>query len=83
MKYFQSIADKLTKAKVPCKVKLTDEGTVIVECGFNYPDSIFDQIMDATDDADIEVCGSESGSKIVASKVIAGGPKRYFRIYAH
>jgi uncharacterized protein (DUF302 family) len=79
-KYFQTISDNLAKAKVPCKVKLTEEGRVIVECGFNYPDSLFDKIMYATDDADIDVCAEESGNRIISSRLIAGGPQKYSRI---
>lgn len=78
-KYFQTIADQLTKAKVPCKVKLTSEDCVIVECGFNYPDNLFNKIMSATDNADIDVCAEEYGNKIITSRSIAGGPKRYLR----
>ncbi len=81
MKYFENIADQLVKAKIPCCLKLTADAEIIVECGFNYPDSLVDKIIDAVGDADIDVCAEESGSKIISSKIIAGGPKRYLRTF--
>jgi hypothetical protein len=41
---FQKLVQSLEQAKVPCNVKLFKSGSISVECGFNWPDEMFDQI---------------------------------------
>lgn len=78
MENFNKVVELLTAAKVPCKVKLTDgKDEIIVECGWNYPDEMFYRIMDAIGDINVSVCAEESGNKVISSRLISGGPKRY------
>lgn len=78
---YEQLIKNLEKAKVPCKVKLSDH-TIIIECGWDFPDRIFHKVSDAADaanlkDSEIEVCAEESGAKVIDSKRVNGGPKRY------
>lgn len=78
MENFNKVVELLTVTKVPCKVKLTDDkDEIIVECGWNYPDEMFYRIMDAIGDINVSVCAEESGNKVISSRLISGGPKRY------
>lgn len=78
---YEALIKNLEKAKIPCKVKLMDD-EIVIECGWNFPDRIFDKVSDAADDAnlkssDINVCAEQDGGKVLDSKRINGGPKRY------
>jgi len=80
---FQKLVQGLEQAKVPCNVKLFSYGeatTISVECGFNWPDEMFDQISAIAESIDVpvSVCASVSGVPPVDQKQIAGGPKTYF-----
>jgi len=82
---FPELVAALEKAKVPCKVKLLDapHSEIVVECGWDYPDSIFDKVDKAANSVglntsnNVNVCADQSGGTVVDSKRIAGGPKRY------
>lgn len=81
-KYPEFVA-ALEKAKVPCKVKLMKDDTIAVECGWDYPDRIFDKVDDAATSvglntsSNVDVCAEQAGGTVIDSKRIAGGPKRY------
>jgi len=84
---FQKLVQGLEQAKVPCNVKLFSitgkygaATTISVECGFNWPEEMFDQISAIAEavDVPVSVCASVSGFAIVDQKKIAGGPKTYF-----
>ncbi len=68
----------LEKAKVPCKVN-----KITVECGWDYPDRIFDKVDKAAESVglntskNVDVCAEQGGGTVVDSNRIAGGPKRY------
>jgi hypothetical protein len=71
----------LEQAKVPCNVKLFKNcGSISVECGFNWPDEMFDQIADVAEavDVPVSVCASVDGGILIDQQQIAGGPKTYF-----
>jgi len=78
---YDALIKALEKAKVPCRVKLTND-EVIIECGWNYPDRIADKVFDAADlvglkDSEISVSAEHSGPGVIDTKKINGGPKRY------
>jgi UDP-N-acetylglucosamine transferase subunit ALG13 len=78
---YEQLIKNLEKAKVPCKVKLTDS-EIIIECGWNYPDSLADKVFDAADaanlkDNEISVVADHAGPGIIDTKRLNGGPKRY------
>lgn len=77
---FQKLVQSLEQAKVPCNVKLFKCGSISVECGFNWPDEMFEQISDiaAAVDVPVSVCASVSGVPPVDQQQIAGGPKTYY-----
>lgn len=76
----------LEKKNVPCRVKLNNwngRQEIDVECGRDYPDSLFDKITDAYEKIEglssqnVSVCADSSGATVIKSTRIAGGPKRY------
>jgi len=78
---YEQLIKNLEKAKIPCNVKLQDS-SIVIECGWDFPDRIFHKVSDAADaanlkDSEIEVCAEQSGGKILDSKRVNGGPKRY------
>ncbi len=78
---YEQLIKNLEKAKVPCKVKLTKD-SVVVECGWDYPDKVSDKVFDAADAANIKsselsVCAEHDGPGIIDYEKINGGPKRY------
>ena len=77
---FQKLVQGLEQAKVPCNVKLFKGGSISVECGFNWPDEMFDQIADVAESVDVpvSVCASVDGGILIDQQQIAGGPKTYF-----
>jgi hypothetical protein len=77
MSNFKTVVSQLSAANVPCRVKEVAGGNIIVELGFNYPDEMFDQVIDAVGYTSVEVCAEVSGFDIVNSSSVAGGPKRH------
>jgi hypothetical protein len=78
-KRFDRLVARLQKTNLRVRVKMEiDE--VIVECGFNYPDEIAEQIFGIADELsmDVTVCAEQHGGKILDSVTINGGPKRFF-----
>lgn len=79
---FPELVAALEKAKIPCKVKLFDK-EIVVECGWDYPDKIFDKVDKAATavglntSTNVNVCADQAGGTVIDSKRIAGGPKRY------
>jgi hypothetical protein len=83
---YKLLVAALEKKKVPCRVKLSDwqgRNEIDVECGRDYPDSIFNKISDCYDKIEglnsnnVSVCAESSGATVLHSTRIAGGPKRY------
>jgi hypothetical protein len=81
---FNDLAAELEKRRVPCKLQLVDAWGNFefhILCGWDYPDKIADKAFDAIEASGVNagVMADQSGGKIVKSKMIAGGPKRYSR----
>jgi len=81
---FRKVVAELEKRRIPCKVQLMQFGgrlNIDVLCGFDYPDSLFDKVSDASDavGVDVDVSADQSGGTTLDSERIAGGPKRYER----
>jgi len=77
-KGFDRLVARLQKTNLRVRVKMEiDE--VIVECGFNYPDEIAEEIFQIADDLSMEVtvCAEQHGGKILDSITINGGPRRF------
>ena len=74
---FDKIVKALTKAKIPCLLKETNQSEYIIELGGWYPDELVDQIYEAIPDYKGTICASSSGHVVVASTRICGGPKNY------
>ena len=77
-KGFDRLVAKLQKTNLRVRVKM-EINEVIVECGFNYPDEIAEEIFQIADDLSMEVtvCAEQHGGKILDSITINGGPKRF------
>lgn len=74
---FNKIAEALTNAKIPCRLKETNQPEYIIELGSRYPDELVDRIYEAVPDFRGCICAESSGDVVVASARICGGPKRY------
>ena len=77
-KSFERLVARLQKTSLKVRVKM-EINEVIVECGFNYPDEIAEQIFQIADELSMEVtvCAEQHGGKILDSITINGGPKRF------
>ena len=77
-KGFDRLVARLQKTNLRVKVKM-EINEVIVECGFNYPDEIAEEIFQIADDLSMEVtvCAEQHGGKILDSITINGGPRRF------
>ncbi len=82
---FELLLKALEKAKVPCKVVLGEFGgtpEISIQLGWNYPDRLADKSWDAAKAAGLEgteysICAESHGGKILQSRLVSGGPKRY------
>ena len=79
---YKDLVAILSKERVPCKVTLTDTPEIIVECGWDYPDSLFEKITRLGESVGIPVktlniCAESYGHSMIESARIGGGPKRY------
>jgi hypothetical protein len=81
-KDFEKLADALEKHRVPCKLVLSSmfgRTELEVLCGRDYPEKLAWKVDDAMEEAGVQagVSADISGPKILKSRRIAGGPKRY------
>jgi len=83
MTQYQKLVQGLEQAKVPCNVKLFNTGEIVVECGMNYPDEVFEQVWDAAQSvglstgAKFSICADVHGGVVEIQQRVCGGPKRY------
>ena len=83
MTQFQKLVAGLEQAKVPCNVKLFNTGGIAVECGWNYPDEVFEQVYDVAKplglykNPDFSICADVHGGVLEIQQRVFGGPKRY------
>jgi hypothetical protein len=77
-KGFDRLVARLQKTNLRVRVKM-EINEVIVECGFNYPDEIAEEIFQIADDLSMEVtvCAEQHGGKVLDSITINGGPRRF------
>ena len=77
-KGFDRLVARLQKTSLRVRVKM-EINEVIVECGFNYPDEIAEEIFQIADDLSMEVtvCAEQHGGKVLDSITINGGPRRF------
>ena len=77
-KRFDRLVARLQKTNLRVRVKM-EINEVIVECGFNYPDEIAEEIFQIADDLSMEVtvCAEQHGGKVLDSITINGGPRRF------
>jgi len=83
MTQFQKLVQGLEQAKVPCNVKLFNTGEIAVECGWNYPDEVFEQVdavamsLDLYTGGKFSICADVHGGVVEIQQRVYGGPKRY------
>jgi len=72
------LVKKLTEKKIPCRVKVADDQTIIL-LGAYYPDSLCDKVYDILESLgmEAEICADYSGGSVQKNISINGGPKRY------
>lgn len=77
---FENVVEVLSKAKVPCRVKEDDNGTIDIELGFDYPEILVDDIYKAFNQnlpTNIIICADSCGGKVINITNIAGGKRNY------
>jgi hypothetical protein len=76
-KFVEALRDK----GISCKTKLMKD-EVVVECGRDFPDKLFDKIHKQATKLNIQeslsVCAEQSGGEVIDSDRINGGPKNYW-----
>ena len=81
---FGLFVEELEKRGVPCVVKLL-ANEVLVECGWDYPDRVADQVFGAADKVgisgnELDLCAEACGHGVPEKTArVAGGPRRYGR----
>lgn len=73
---FEAAKQALVKAQVPCRLKDTDR-ELVIEFGWNWPESLVDQVYRALPNFKGSLCAEQHGGAINQSVDIAGGPRRY------
>lgn len=77
-KGFDRLVARLQKTSLRVRVKM-ESNEIIVECGFNYPDEMAEELFNIADELSMEitVCAEQHGGKVLDSVTINGGPKRF------
>lgn len=83
---YDKLASVLEKNNYPCRISLQSfrgKEEICVETGTDCPEELDDNIHDAAilcgfKHGELSLCGESSGSEIIETQRIAGGPKRYF-----
>lgn len=77
-KRFDRLVARLQKTSLNVRVKM-EVNEIIVECGFNYPKSVSDELNAIADEfcMEITICSEQSGGKVLDSVIINGGPRRF------
>jgi hypothetical protein len=77
-KGFDRLVARLQKTSLRVRVKM-EANEIIVECGFNYPDEMAEELFNIADELSMEitVCAEQHGGKVLDSVTINGGPKRF------
>ncbi len=77
-KGFDRLVARLQKTSLRVRVKM-EANEIIVECGFNYPDEMAEELLNIADELSMEitVCAEQHGGKVLDSITINGGPKRF------
>ena len=75
---FEKLLEDLKKAGLQVTVKKFDNGTIQVQCGWNYPDEMYFQVSDIAEEIGIEISVSaESCGGQFEEFVINGGYRRH------
>ena len=79
MTNFQKLVQGLQEANAPCNVKLFNTGDISVECGWNYPDEIFEQVDSIAKAVGVrvDICADVHGGEVEIQQRVFGGPKIY------
>ena len=64
-------------------MSLMEDNEIVVECGWNYPDKLYNKIADKAEEMDIyenlSICAESSGGNVLLTQRINGGPKSSYR----
>ena len=79
---YEKVVNGLESLNIPSRIKLDEDGTINIELGFDYPDSLAGKVFDLLDelnvDAQIMASTSIRGIKRTTTN---GGPQEYEREY--
>ena len=64
----------------PSRVKLEEDGTINIELGFDYPDSLARKVFDLIDELGVKAhVSAETSVRGIESTTTNGGPQQYER----
>jgi len=73
---FEFAVQRLTEAKLSCRLKETDT-ELVIELGYGWPEELAEVIHRILPDFDGSICAESCGGKELKVKSICGGPKTY------
>jgi len=83
---FMEVLKVLRNKKIPCRLILTtgcSDPEIMAICGWDYPESLCDDIWDATEHLKLSqmvtISADHSGGTRLKSEISGNGPKRYNR----
>jgi hypothetical protein len=77
---YEKVVDGLRARKIPSRVKLEEDGTINIELGFDYPDSLSEKVFNMLDELGVDAqIMAETSIKGIKSERINGGPRRDYR----
>ena len=77
---YEKVVDGLRARKIPSRVKLEEDGTINIELGFDFPDSLANKVFNMLDELGVEAdIMAETSAKGIKSERINGGPRRDYR----
>jgi hypothetical protein len=77
---YEKVVSGLESLGVPSRVKLEEDGTINIELGFDYPDSLAGKVFDLIDELGVKAhVSAETSVRGIESTTTNGGPQQYER----
>jgi hypothetical protein len=82
---YEKLVSALKSTRLPVTVKVDSDGGINVECGMDYPDRFFHDVMQVVEPlklkCEVSICASMSSSKTVERIHVNGGYGEWEREY--
>jgi hypothetical protein len=78
---FDEFVHLLEKKEINCRANLMNDFEVVIECGWNYPDKMFNKVYKQAEKLEIQdnlcVCADQSGGNVVKTIYVNNGPQHH------